>query len=320
MPVHNGEMFLRPAMESILNQTFTDFEFIVVDDGSTDRTCEIVRSYEDPRIRLARNESKLGLARTLNKGVELAAGQYIARMDSDDISLPERLARQVVFMDAHREVDACGTFATDIDPAGNIIGDRPRILGKQLEYFYWIPVPIIHPTAMMRAGVLKNLRYKTDVLVEDFDLWLRLVKAGHKLSNLPEYLFLYRVHDASFTSNTRHLFDGDYEVFRNHIGTNAVSYDEFYALFQGSCGLNPLRRGLTLWRIAKSIHKPYYFFLMDNIRYTKRWLPYRAYQELISRTTLRPLRLALRWVKSIVSDRPIPTVEVNTLEEHNEHR
>lgn len=299
IPVHNGEKYLRPAIDSILNQTFSDFELIIIDDGSTDHSREIVEAYADPRIRLASNQTKSGLARTLNKGIELAAGSYIARMDGDDISLPERLARQVAFMDAHPQVGACGTFARDIDPQGKVFDDRQRLVGQRLEYFYWIPVPIAHPTSMVRADLLKKLRYDENVRVEDYDLWLRIVKAGYRLSNIPEYLLLYRVHEASFTSTTKNLFEADYEIFCTHVGNDVLSYAEFEALFQGACVLSPAQRGAALSRVARAIRKPGFFFFRDNLSYTKRWLADRAYKLLISKRALRPIRLLLRRIKSL---------------------
>jgi len=139
MPVFNGEQFLRPAMNSILNQTFTDFEFIIVDDGSTDHSREILNSYTDSRVRLICNESNIGLTDSLNRGLEAASGNYIARMDQDDISLPERLAKQVAFMDSHPEVGVCGTWAKDIDQTDSTTpghsSDNPMLLKASLNRF-----------------------------------------------------------------------------------------------------------------------------------------------------------------------------------------
>src|SRR3990172_2066353 len=104
MPVYNGEPYLASAVESILGQSFADFEFLIIDDGSTDRSCEIVRGYADPRIRLLRNSSNRGVIATLNRGLEEAHGEYLARMDADDISLPDRLAQPGAVLDAHPEV------------------------------------------------------------------------------------------------------------------------------------------------------------------------------------------------------------------------
>src|SRR5262245_60671731 len=106
MAVHNGEKYLRQAINSMLGQTFTDFEFIIVNDCSTDNTAQVINSYHDPRIRIITNEQNLGLTRSLNLALDAASGEYIARLDCDDVSLPERLERQVAYMDKHPEIAA----------------------------------------------------------------------------------------------------------------------------------------------------------------------------------------------------------------------
>src|SRR2546423_6687976 len=118
MPVYDVAKYLREAIDSILGQTFTDFEFIIIDDASTDRSAEIINSYNDPRIRFIQNEKNVGLIATLNRGLDLAYGEYLARMDQDDVSLPERLAKQVAFMETASDVAASGTWARDIDDKG----------------------------------------------------------------------------------------------------------------------------------------------------------------------------------------------------------
>jgi glycosyltransferase involved in cell wall biosynthesis len=110
MPVYNGEKYLREAIDSIFNQTFTDFEFLIVDDGSTDNSVEIINSYQNSRINLVKNDKNEGLVYTLNRGLSLAKGEYIARMDCDDISLPERLKKQIDFLDSNSEIAVVGTW------------------------------------------------------------------------------------------------------------------------------------------------------------------------------------------------------------------
>src|SRR4051794_29608800 len=110
LAVYNGERYLREAIDSILGQTFQDFEFLIINDGSTDSTREIILSYHDPRIRLVDNEDNIGQTRSLNRGLALAAGQFVARQDADDISEPERLASQVAFLEIHPEVVLLGTW------------------------------------------------------------------------------------------------------------------------------------------------------------------------------------------------------------------
>ena len=109
MPVYNGEKYLRESVDSILNQTFTDFELLIINDGSTDSSMEILNSYSDSRIRIVTNEVNLRLIKTLNKGIDLATGEYIARMDCDDIADPKRLEIQLQYMEKHPDVAVCGT-------------------------------------------------------------------------------------------------------------------------------------------------------------------------------------------------------------------
>jgi len=273
MAVYNGEKYLREAIDSILSQTFTDFEFIIVDDGSTDASVEIINTYLDRRIRLVRNDRNLGLAVSLNKGLDIALGEYVARMDCDDISLPVRLATQVAYMDAHPEVGACGTWAIDIDATGKEIRERKTPVGKQLENRYWIPSPIIHPSAMIRFAELTDLRYDSEIrYAQDYDFWLR-IRARYQLSNLSKYLLLYRVHNESVSmrytvGQTRMAYD----IFCKYVAKRKIPYDTFLALIFYSDKVNPLRRVWATMKLAKAIHKPYSSFHRDNIDYTRSWL------------------------------------------------
>jgi glycosyltransferase involved in cell wall biosynthesis len=273
MAVHNGEKYLPEAIKSILSQTFTDFEFLIVDDGSTDRTAEIINSYQDARIKLISNPQNVGLTRSLNRGLDLARGEYIARMDSDDISVPERLAKQLTHMDTHREVAVCGTWAKDIDAEGKVTGVRETPVGEDLEREYWRPSPIIHPSAMIRRAHLNGLRYDDQIrYAQDFDLWLRL-KPHHKLANLPEHLLLYRVHSDSITLARRDdQLRVTYDIFRRCVEPNGIGFDEFAALISSSLQVSPVRRNRAMRKLAKAIHQPYRAFLRDDLRYTGRWL------------------------------------------------
>lgn len=278
MAVHNGEKYLREAVESILNQTFTDFEFIIIDDGSTDGSPQIIAEYSDPRIKPMRNRENIGLTRSLNGGLDMAQGLYIARMDSDDVSLPERIGKQVAFMDAHKDVAACGTWAKLIDESGTVIGFRESLVGDSLEYMYWRLAPIIHPTVMIRAAHLNGLRYAQHLrYAQDFDLWLRL-RTKHRLSNLAEYLLLYRVHeDAISSAKSEEQLRTAYEVMRANLGVEGVQYHEFLALVSHSFVLDPIRRSLATVKIARAIHKPYRRLFSSDTEYARRWLINKLY-------------------------------------------
>lgn len=273
MPVYNGEKYLREAMDSILTQTFTDFEFLIINDGSTDRSVEIIVSYNDTRIRLVHNENNLKLVATLNKGLDLARGEYIARMDCDDISLPERLARQVAFMEAHPELGICGTWAKKIDSDGKVLGDFKSPVGEQMDKYIWRPTPIIHPTAVFRNSVIKSFRYDQNFTdAEDLELWQRVSKVT-KLDNLNEYLFLYRVHPQSVTALKRAVqLRSVYKAFVKLYGSDDISYEEFLAVLYESNKLSPIERANIYSRISSKFQTGFVDFMISNLKYLVYWV------------------------------------------------
>lgn len=195
MPVYNGAPYLAEAIESILRQTYEKLELLIINDGSTDRSVEIIKSYKDARIRLVHNQSKLKLIATLNKGLKLSRGEYIARMDSDDISRPERLQKQIGFMEANTDVGVCGTWF-ELIPSGEVV-ERP-ITNEEIKIHLFRNCALGHPTVMMRKKILKahNIFYNQKYAYgEDYELWTRLIKVT-KLHNLPEVLLGYRVHES----------------------------------------------------------------------------------------------------------------------------
>ncbi len=196
MPVYNAAPHLREAVDSILGQTFSDFEFLIIDDGSTDGSAAIIRSYPDTRLRFIQNQRNLGLTATLNFGLDLAQGEYVARMDADDISLPERLAKQAAFLDASPSVGIAGVWAWTFGDARFKIphpAGAERIRAKLL-----FDSALVHPAVMMRRSALNahNLRYRALGHFEDYELWQRAARV-FPLANLPEYLFHYRVSGGS---------------------------------------------------------------------------------------------------------------------------
>jgi glycosyltransferase involved in cell wall biosynthesis len=202
MPVYNGAKYLSAAIISILNQNFIDFEFLIINDGSTDETVNIIKSYQDKRINFINNQANSGLVTVLNQGLLAAQGKYIARMDADDISLPDRLKLQFEFMENNPEVGVCGTWVK------NIYDDSKKITAKYHAKHNDIAANLLfnasfaHPTIMFRKelvvqGQLKyNENYRHS---EDYELWTRLV-GKTKLNNLPKFLLLYRKHQASICS------------------------------------------------------------------------------------------------------------------------
>ena len=202
LPVYNGEKHLAEAVESILSQTFRDFEFIIIDDGSTDGASDILRRYqqEDDRIRVYPQENR-GAVAASNRGCQLAQGEYVARMDHDDVSLPERLARQVAYLEAHPEIGVLGTWIQEIDSRGLKREIRrkltmPRVIAWGLCFESCLP----NPTVMMRRAVIERIGfYGTEALhADDYDLWVRALSVT-QLANIPEVLLRYRVWPGSLT-------------------------------------------------------------------------------------------------------------------------
>jgi glycosyltransferase involved in cell wall biosynthesis len=204
MPVYNGERYLREALESILRQTFSDFEFLIIDDGSRDGTSTILRSYHDERIRVVENGRNLGLIATLNKGLQMARGEYVARMDADDISLPQRLERQLDYMERHREVCVVSSYYYHIDEKYRVFETcRPEPKDFLISFKMHVEGynPICHPAAMFRTKPVRDAGgYSPEYPhAEDGALWFRLDSLGMKFGVVPRFLFLYRYHPRQIT-------------------------------------------------------------------------------------------------------------------------
>jgi glycosyltransferase involved in cell wall biosynthesis len=194
MPVFNGAPYLAEAIRSILHQTFTDFEFLIIDDGSTDESVAVIHGFHDPRIHLVHNETNLGLVASLNKGLELAQGEYIARMDQDDISRLERLACQVRYMDAHPQIGVCGSWVQFIPKANNYVWKLPE---KSEEILCWQfhTVGVAHPSVMMRRRLFEEHRLLYDPQyrhIEDYELWGRAIRYMD-FANIQKVLLDYRI-------------------------------------------------------------------------------------------------------------------------------
>ncbi len=200
MAVFNGAPFLRPAIDSILAQTFRTLEFIIVDDGSVDDTPAILASYEDPRLIIIRNDQNRGLAASLNRGLDVARGEFVARMDADDVAMTERLKRQVIFLDSHPDVGIVGSASRLIDAAGreHRRDDMP-LSDLAIRWRLLTGNPFQHPTVMVRRAILDRHRLRYDETCEaaqDYDLWTRLLDHTRG-ANLPEPLVARRVHGAA---------------------------------------------------------------------------------------------------------------------------
>jgi glycosyltransferase involved in cell wall biosynthesis len=200
MPVYNGEQYLVEAIDSILAQTFNNFELIIIDDGSSDASLDVLRVYEklDSRIRLIARENR-NLATTLNDIITLARGKWFARMDQDDIALPHRFERQLQWLQ-ETEADITGSWVQRFGKSDKrLVKLRQTDDAIKMELLFCSP--FAHPSTMMRTTLIKQLCYdKAWEKVEDYDLWERAARAGWKMTNVPEVLLLYRVHDTQIST------------------------------------------------------------------------------------------------------------------------
>ena len=215
LSVFNGEKYLAEAIDSILTQTYKNFEFIIINDGSTDSSLEIIGSYNDKRIILISRENK-GLIVSLNEGVHKATGKYVARMDADDISLPNRIDKQVKFMQEHESIGICGT-------AVRVFGENTREhiwkltrSDKCIKAELLFSSALAHPTVMMRKSLIDQyqLFYSSDFThAEDFELWTRFALHSN-MANLQEPLLRYRILPSSASREADKNVENRYRVMK----------------------------------------------------------------------------------------------------------
>lgn len=221
MPVYNCALYLAEAIESILNQTFTDFELIVLDDGSTDDSAEIAKSFTDSRIVYHCNEKNIGLANNLNVGLRMARGRYIARMDGDDISLPERLQTQYDFLESHRDIDlcSCGLQMFGTENTVWVRESNPEAVKITMMFYS----PVLHASSVWRREAFEkhNLYYDQNAFpAEDYDLWARAI-FHCRLANIPQVLYKYRIHGIQVTKTDDRVAQKDREIKINYLA-NAI--------------------------------------------------------------------------------------------------
>lgn len=220
MPVYNTAPYLREAMNSMLSQSFGDFELIVLNDCSPDNAEEILDTYEDSRIVRYKGEKNVGLSNVLNIGIEMAHGKYIARMDSDDISLPNRLQVQVDYLETHPGIDLVSTGMQLFGATEEVwIRERNPEKVKISALFH---SPVLHASSVWRRESFETngLRFRQDkVPAEDYDLWTRALLKGLKLVNMPEVLYQYRIHGSQSTLQTEKSAEKCRIVQQNYLRT-----------------------------------------------------------------------------------------------------
>ena len=235
MPVYNGEKYLRDAIDSILNQTFADFEFIIINDCSSDSTEDIIKSYNDPRIIYVKNEKNMGVAATLNRGLDIAKGDYIARMDADDISFSHRFQMQVDFLDSNKNVGVCGSnlriFGDGIEERDFIYSEKD----KQIRVDMIFNSAFAHPVIMMRREIVEKYNLRYDIAfekAEDYKMWHDILKVSEGY-NIQEFLLKYRYHSSQVTKTClvekKTAVTKMREVMYNTLGANNSDYLEIFS-------------------------------------------------------------------------------------------
>lgn len=255
MAAYNASAFIAESISSILNQTFNDFELLIVNDGSTDDTSSIVEKFNDNRIRLIHNDGNKGLPMTRNRLLALARGKYIAILDSDDIAYPDRLHAQYEFLGEHPEIALCGGHAKIIDENG-IIQNRKLIVptGENVDMALLFHNPFVNSSTMFKADVFRELNgYKDFALSEDFDLFVR-ISEKYPVTNLDKFLVKYRIHGKNITiKRSDEQLKSEREIIQNMHATlgmlsnaalinlhlelftanlQASNYSEYYKLFK----------------------------------------------------------------------------------------
>lgn len=237
MPVHNGARFLREAIDSVLSQTFTDLELLVVDDGSTDESVAIATSVGDARVRCLTGHGRLGLPGTLNVGLNAAAGEYIARLDADDRSHRERIEKQVARLDRDRAIALVGSLARLIDERGAPAGVvRRPTSALAVRWYALLENPLIHSAAMFRRDAATRIGgYDASLpLAEDYDLWGRLLQR-YDAANIDECLIDYRRWSASVMSKIEGPDGGDRQRQLNAIMASLIKRHINAEFGSGAC-------------------------------------------------------------------------------------
>jgi glycosyltransferase involved in cell wall biosynthesis len=276
MSAYNEENFIQEAINSMLSQTFTDFEFLIINDGSTDETPNILKSIQDPRITIINNAHNLGLSKSLKIGINQAKGKYIARMDADDISLPQRLEKQVEFLENNLDIGILGTYQIIFDHNNDFINiPQAPFLDIEIRWFGLFGCSFAHPTVMIRKEILDQNKLNYDPCfnyAEDYDLWTRLLKFTRG-ANLSEPLLRYRLREG-----ISHNRKKEQHTLHREICYRTISslFPELNFSFDDVCqigakffnkeifGISPIKTNEKMFRVIKN-----YFYLLDSFLKTQ---------------------------------------------------
>lgn len=229
LALYNAEKYISEALESILEQTYSNLEIIIVNDASTDNSLEIIKQYDDKRIRIINNEENKGIPYTRNVGLKEARGKYIAIMDSDDISKLDRIKKQVEFMEMNNEISAVGTYYETFGGRLNRKVTNKYSTPEKIKIKLLFSNPLANPSSMIRKSVLDNYNLKyneTFFVAQDYDLWLQISKIG-KLCIMPEFLLKYRIGHSNISRNSKAKKGEERKKIIDSIHRDALSYYDF---------------------------------------------------------------------------------------------
>jgi glycosyltransferase involved in cell wall biosynthesis len=296
MAAYNAAEFIAESISSILNQTFNDFELLIVNDGSTDNTSSIVEMFNDSRIRLINNDGNKGLPDTRNRLLKLARGEYIAILDSDDIAYPDRLQAQFEFLNEHPEIALCGGHAKIIDQDG-IIQNKKLIVptGENVNLELLFVNPFINSSTMFRTYVFREVNgYRDFALSEDFDLFVR-ISEKYLTTNLDKFLVKYRIHGKNITiKRSNEQVKSEREILQNMQATlgivsnqvlinlhlelftsnlNPSNYSEYYKLFKEMKTANQQSKRYTFEQFDRYLFNQWYEIikLQRSNKHALRW-------------------------------------------------
>lgn len=262
MPVYNAEKYLKESIDSILGQIFTDFEFLIIDDGSTDKSVNIIKSYNDDRIRLICNVENMGISKTLNRGIELANTDLIARMDADDISLPDRLKKQYNFMVKNPEIKLLSTTIERISEIGKTISRSSSDFNPLYFQLIFHCFGIYHPTVMYRKEAVVDVGMYPETHSEDFCLWSKMIRK-YRFYHMSEILVKYRLSEQSISHTTlREAYSEDEltyarENLKYFMGEDYTISDSWLKAYRNE--IQPIMESSDYNEMAQCIHE------LDNI-------------------------------------------------------
>ena len=302
LPVYNAASFIGESIQSILDQTESDFELFIIDDCSTDNSLQIIESFQDPRIILHKKKWNSGYTESLNWGIEQARGKYIARMDADDVSLPQRFEKQVLFLEQNQHIAMCGTDA--IVKGSNLQFNYP-CEPEAIQANLLLGSSLIHPSILGRAEIFKAHKYIiSKEPAEDYDLFTRLAARGIQLANLEEPLLIYRVHTSQISKvqNQKQIGSAQQSMLRmfSLFDYDRIQYPDetvlSYIWPTSSINRGQLKAGLGFFEQLKNSKHPFSKEKVLKVFRIKRYNLFKAYVQQKDFGTIKASLLALRFL------------------------